>query len=193
MRKFKDREVTNEEVGELLRAMKWAPSAGNKQPWEVVVVRDDDIQEELAEIALEQYWIEGAPVIMVVCVDEEKAEHTYGGRGRELYGVQATAAAIENMLLRATEMGLGTSWVGAFNEGEASVALDCSDHIRPVAIIPVGYPDEQVQPPSRYEVTSFAHLNKFGEKETGQWGGLKKHARKAKRSTKKFYDSIKNR
>ncbi|MFP4116195.1 MAG: nitroreductase family protein [Candidatus Aenigmatarchaeota archaeon] len=191
IRKFKDKEIGDEEIGELLRSVKWAPSAGNRQPWEVVAVKDEELKEELAEIALEQYWMTDAPVILVICVDKKRAEHVYGERGRELYGIQAAAAATQNILLRATEMGLGTSWVGAFDEGQASAALNCDDNIRPVAMVPVGYPDEQPEPPGRHDVTSFVHLNKFGKKDIGEWKGLVKHAKKAKRKTKKLLSSLK--
>jgi nitroreductase len=66
----------------------------------------------------------------------------YGYRGKTLYCIQDTAAATQNILLTAYSLGLGTCWIGAFNEDEAKRALNAPEGIRPVAIIPVGYPDE---------------------------------------------------
>lgn len=190
IRRFQDKEVADEQIGELLTAFKWAPSAGNRQPWEVIVVRDEEIQEELAEIALDQTWMTSAPVIFVVCVNEKRGRGHYGERGEELYAVHTTGAAIQNLLLRAEDMGLATCWVGAFDEEQASTTLECGDWVRPVAMIPVGYPAERKEPPARSDITDFTYTEKFGKYEKGEWKGLKKYAGKARRKTKKLLDSL---
>ncbi len=192
IRKFKDKELKKEEVGELLKAARWAPSAGNKQPWEIIVVRDKEKQEELAEIALEQYWMEEAPIILVVCLNKEIAKGKYGDRGTELYGIQATGAAIQNILLRATELGLGACWVGAFDEDQAKVALKCTgeDDIIPVAMIPIGYPEDLPEAPPRRRVNSFTHVDGYREKDLRDWKGLRKYMKEARRETKKFLRSL---
>ena len=92
---------------------------------------------------------EEAPVVLVVCVDLPEAQGRYGARGRDLYSLQDTAAAVQNVLLLAHSMGLGTCWVGAFNEAQAAKAIDLPDLLRPVALIPVGYPAEEPRPPGR--------------------------------------------
>ncbi len=134
------RDVAPEDVEKMLRAAIRAPSAGNLQPWFFVVVRDQKKKEALARAALDQEFIAQAPVVVVVCADPGRSAMRYGGRGVNLYCLQDTAAATENLLLAAVALGLGGCWVGAFNEEEAARALDLPSHLRPLALVPLGYP-----------------------------------------------------
>lgn len=184
IRKFTDEEVSDKDIGEMLMACKWAPSAGNKQPWEVIVVRDEEIKEELVDAAMGQKWIKYASAVLVVCINKKIAKGAYGDRGVELYAVQSTAAAIQNMLLRATELDLGTCWVGAFDEGSVAGLLGCEDWIRPVALIPVGHPKRKPTPPDRYDIADFTYENQFGEDYKGKFEGITKKWRKLRRKLK---------
>lgn len=134
------RRVDEELVEELLRCACQAPSAGNVQPWRFVVVRDPGLRTRLAEAALGQSFVADAPVVIVVCADLAAHASAYGRRGVELYAVQDTAAAIENLLLCAVALGLGACWVGAFREDEVARTLNLARDIRPLALVPVGYP-----------------------------------------------------
>lgn len=191
IRKFENEEVADEEIGKLLTACKWAPSAGNRQPWKIVVVKDKEKINELSKAALGQKWITHAPVVLVVLTDKERSEATYGERGKELYALQSTATAVQNILLRARDIGLGSCWVGAFDEDNVRDIVDCQkEDIRPVAILPVGHPKEEPEPPSRKEITSFTFLNEYGGKEEGEWQGLDEYAEKAKKKAKKLLKSL---
>jgi len=141
-----DRDVSPETVTKLLEAAIGAPSAGNCQPWYFFVVRNQEIKRALAHAALGQWFLSEAPVVIVVCADPERSALRYGGRGRHLYSVQDTAAATENLLLAAVASGLGACWVGAFDEEEASRALDLPSRLRPVAMVPIGYPAGRPSP-----------------------------------------------
>ena len=91
-------------------------------------------------------WTKEPPrssVVFVVCADEKRAAESYGGRGKTLYCIQDTAAAIQNILLTACSMGLGTCWIGAFKEDEVRKVVNAPKNMRPVALIPVGYPNEE--------------------------------------------------
>jgi nitroreductase len=138
----REKNVSEETVETLIDAARWAPSAGNIQPWEFVVVRRQEIKKALAEAAFNQSFIEEAPVVIVVCADENRSSEGYGQRGKALYCIQDTAAAIQNIHLAAYSLGLGTCWVGAFREEKASEILKTPPAIRPVALIPVGYPSK---------------------------------------------------
>jgi nitroreductase len=105
-------------------------------------VRKPDVKRKLSEAALNQAHVEEAPVVIVVCADENRSSAGYGMRGKTLYCLQDTAVAVQNILLTAYSFGLGTCWVGAFNESLAKTALNVPEGVRPVAMIPVGYPDE---------------------------------------------------
>jgi len=135
-------DIRRETVERLLSAAILAPNAGNRQPWHFYVVRDPKLREGLVAAAGGQGFILQAPVAIVVCADAEQSAGRYGKRGRELYCLQDTAAAVENILLAAVALGLGGCWVGAFDESEAARVLDLPGNHRPVAILPIGKPAE---------------------------------------------------
>jgi nitroreductase len=134
------RDVPPDMIERMLGAAIRAPSAGNCQPWHFVVVRSEQTKNQLAEAAYGQWFIADAPVVIVVCAEPARSAWRYGSRGVQLYCLQDTAAATEHILLAATALGLGACWVGAFDERAASKALNLSIDLRPVAIVPIGYP-----------------------------------------------------
>jgi nitroreductase len=161
IRAFQNRDIPQEMVDRLIDAARWAPSAGNIQPWEFIIVRKPETKRKLAEAALEQTFIEEAPVVIVVCADENRSSQGYGTRGKTLYCLQDTAAATQNIHLAAYALGLGTCWVGAFREDEAKKILNIPSGVRPVAIIPVGYPAEKPQPRNRRPINQIIHYESF--------------------------------
>jgi nitroreductase len=161
IRAFKSDDVSPEIVKRLIDVARQAPSAGNIQPWEFIIVRELKIKRSLAEAALDQVFIEEAPVVVVVCANENRSSQGYGARGKTLYCIQDTAAAIQNILLFAYAIGLGTCWVGAFREDEAREILKIPSGIRAVAIIPIGYPAETPLPRSRRPINLIVHYETF--------------------------------
>lgn len=140
IRAYKNQKLSQETINQLIDAARKAPTAGNAQPWAFVVVSKQETKEDLSRAAYGQRWLEQASVVIVVCVDEKRAEDSYGERGKVLYCIQDTAAAIQNILLAAYSLGLGTCWMGAFEEGEIRRIINAPSEMRPVALIPVGYP-----------------------------------------------------
>ena len=134
-----DRAVSAEDEQRLLEAACRAPSAGNVQPWRFFAVRNVEMKSRLMAAALGQPWVGEAPLLIVACADLAAHEKAYGRRGVELYSIQDTAAAVENILLAATALGLGSCWIGAFRESQVAEALEIPRHLRPVALIPIGY------------------------------------------------------
>ncbi|MFH0778903.1 MAG: nitroreductase family protein [Candidatus Eisenbacteria bacterium] len=139
-RAFESTPLEQETIKRLLGAMLRAPSAGNAQPWHFYVVTNESTRKNLSEAAYGQQFVRQAPVVFVVCVVLSKAQAAYGQRGSSLYCLQDTAAAVENLLLAAESMGLGSCWVGAFDESRAGKVLGLPSHRRPVAMVPVGKP-----------------------------------------------------
>jgi nitroreductase len=160
IRAFKQQDVPEETVEKLIDAARHAPSAGNIQPWEFVIARKQDTKKKLAQAAY-QAFVEEAPLVIVVCANENSSSSGYGKRGKTLYCIQDTAAATQNILLTAYSLGLGTCWVGAFNEKEAKKALQAPDGIRPVAIIPVGYPNRTPSQRGRRPLNQIVHHEGF--------------------------------
>lgn len=161
IRAFKNEEVSVEDVKRLVDAARWAPSAGNMQPWEFIVVRKPEIKKALVEAALGQDFIKEASVVIIVCANENSSSERYGVRGKSLYCIQDTAAALQNMHLTAYSLGLGTCWIGAFNEEEATRILKIPQGIRPVAIVPVGYPTETARLPKKRPFDQIVHYEAF--------------------------------
>ena len=161
IRSYDEQPVTEAQIRTLLEAASFAPSAGNIQPWEFVVVKDPGIKAQLAAAALDQAFIAEAPVVIVVCANETRSQQGYGSRGVTLYCIQDTAAATQNLLLAACALGLGTCWVGAFQEPAASSALNLPPHVRPVGIIPVGIPAENRPPRRRRPMDDIVHREAF--------------------------------
>lgn len=156
IRKFKDREVGKEMLEELLNAAQMAPSAGNLQARDFIVVSNKISKQKLKEAALGQSFIEQAPVVIVVVANIERSSRIYRSRG-ELYAIQDATAGVENLLLAAHSMGLAACWVGAFDEIAVSEILVLPHKTRPVAIIPVGYSDEAPSAPQRMGLDKVVH------------------------------------
>ena len=161
IRTFKNQNVPGKMIEKLIDAARWAPSTGNIQPWEFVIITKPTVKKKLAQAALNQTHVEEAPVVIVVCADEKRAAMGYGNRGKTLYCIQDTAAATQNILLTAYSLGIGSCWIGAFNEDEAKEALNAPEGIRPLAIIPVGYPNETPPQRSRKFINQIVHHEGF--------------------------------
>lgn len=147
----RDRAVEPEQLRRVLDAARRAPSAGNRQPWRFLIVREAVTREALAVAAHDQMFLLDAPLVIVVCAEPERSAERYGARGRNLYCLQDTAAAVTHLLLAATALGLGSCWVGAFDEDEVVGILRLPRDLRPVALIPLGYAAEDPAPTSRRE------------------------------------------
>jgi len=159
VRAYAEKGLTDEEISTLIEAAIKAPSAGNMQPWAFVAVRDRGVKEALVEAAHGQGFVASAPVIIVVCAEPARTAPKYGDRGTNLYCLQDTAAAVENILLTAAHNRLATCWVGAFDEAMAAEALSLPEGIHPVAMIPVGYPDQEPRPRPRRPVAEVLHMD----------------------------------
>ncbi len=148
IRNFKAESIPKEIEKRLVEALIWAPSAGNLQSRKFYFVKNQEKKEELAKAALNQNFISMAPLVIVACEDLDIENH-YGERGKEIFGICDVAAAIENMMLVASEAGLGSCWVGAFNEKVVEKILGIPSNLKPIAIVPVGYPDNIPPAPER--------------------------------------------
>ncbi|EQB88005.1 nitroreductase [Clostridium punense] len=157
IRKYKDIKVSDEFVEDLLRAAMAAPSAGNEQPWEFVVLRDKEVMKRITEIHPYSKMLLNSDVAIVICGDEEK--EVFKG-----YWVQDCSAATENILLAAQDMGLGAVWLGVYPIADRvekiKELLGLPDNVIPLSIVPVGYPDEEKTPADRFDKTRI-HLNRW--------------------------------
>lgn len=151
VRMFRKEPVEEEKVAALKDSLIWAPSAGNLQMRRFYFVFNEDVKKRLVIAALNQRFIQDAPLVVVACADLRIIDY-YGKRGVELYSIQDAAVSVENMMLMAHSLGLGSVWVGAFSEPEVARVLGLTENLRPVALVPVGYPARLPSPPKRVSV-----------------------------------------
>jgi nitroreductase len=164
IREFRAGQVDEDDLKRILDAGRLAPSAGNCQPLEMVVVREEKIKQDLARAALGQSFVAEAPIVIVVCANIPRTSSRYGRRGAELYCIQDTAASTQNIHLAAHALGYGTCWVGAFDEKAVAKAIKAPPEVRPVAIVPMGRPAEKPGPAPRLPLSKIVHQNSFGNR-----------------------------
>lgn len=148
IRDFLDKDIPEDIIDKLIDALIWAPSAGNLQSRKFYFVKEERLKKQLASAALNQRFIAEAPLVVVGCTDS-RIYSRYGDRGVNLYSIQDVACSIMSMMLLAWENGLGSVWVGAFREADVAEILDLPHNLRPVAIVPVGYPSRIPLAPPR--------------------------------------------
>ena len=137
---YDKRDVPEELIAQILHAGTLAASAGDIQPWEFIVVKDKAKKAEISLACLRQKHVEDAPLLIIVCANLEKVAIKFGERGKNLYAIQDTGASIQNMLLAAHGLGLGASWVHAFEEEAIKRILKIPDRLRPVGVLAIGFP-----------------------------------------------------
>ena len=148
VRKFNGHEVSDEKVETLLELAMYAPNRLNRQPWHFVVVRDQELREQFADVLRIHSYLETASVVVAVCALPDRSP-TW---------VMDVSAAIENMLIGATSMGIGSAWVGSPDtvmwslfEEAAHDALAIPPHVRIVSLVALGYPAEERPPHTKQE------------------------------------------
>lgn len=161
VREFKPDPVKEGDLKKILKAAQQAPSAGHCQPLELVIVKDQVQKKRLARAALGQTFIAEAPVAVVVCANVARTSQRYGRRGEELYCIQDTAAATQNMTLAAYALGYATCWVGAFDEGAVAEVIKAPAGVRPLAIVPIGKPAEKPSLPQHIPLSKIVHEDRF--------------------------------
>ncbi len=157
IRKYTDKEVSEELIEKILRAGMAAPSAGNQQPWHFIVIDDRDVLIEIPKFHPNSRMLMEASRAIVVCGDLKLQKY-------EGYWIQDCSAAMENMLLMVQELGLGAVWLGVYPVEERVKGvvklLNLPENIMPLSIISIGYPDEKRDPVDRYN-PSRIHRNRW--------------------------------
>ncbi len=152
IRSYQKRAVEEEKIKAIMEAVRSAPSAGNLQAYEVLVVLDEVKKTEVARWALSQWFIAEAPAVFVFFANPSRSAVKYGKRGAELYCIQDATTACAYAQLSAVALGLGTCWVGAFEESGLKASLSTPREWKPIAILTVGYPAEEPIPTPRRSI-----------------------------------------
>jgi nitroreductase len=138
IRKYKDKEIEKEKLIKVLESARIAPSASNRQEWKFIVVKDENTRNKLVSAAHDQKFVGQAPVTIVACSTESERIMPCG---QYAYTVDLSIA-VSFMMLEATELGLGTCWLGAFDEEAVKEILGIPSDIRVPAMFTMGYADE---------------------------------------------------
>ncbi|WP_369018455.1 nitroreductase family protein [Thermatribacter velox] len=136
VRKFRSEEVVEEDLKEILEAARMAPSAGNLQPWKFIVVRNEKKKRYLAQACSGQEFVGEAPVVIVACATGRGG---FIGKYMESWPIDV-AIAFTHLILAAWNKGLGTCWIGDFDEEKVKEICEIPPEVRVVAITPLGYP-----------------------------------------------------
>jgi nitroreductase len=156
VRAYLPREVEAEKVTQILKAANAAPSAGNLQAYEIYRITEGKERKALARAALGQWFIAQAPVVLVFCANPARSAGKYRERGARLYAVQDATIACTFAMLAATALGLGTVWVGAFDDAAVQKVLGTREFV-PVAILPIGYAAEEPEATPRRSLADLVH------------------------------------
>lgn len=156
IRKYSNKPVEEEKLLKVLEAARLSPSAKNQQNWKFIVVQDGQIRERLTE-AIGQPFVGEAPIILVCCGTEASGVMKCG---QPRYTVDLSIATAY-MILEAYEQGLGTCWLGSFDENKVKDILDIPEDVRVVSITPLGYPSESPSQRPRKELNEIVSYDKY--------------------------------
>ncbi len=142
VRKYQDKPVDREVLMRLMEAARIAPSASNRQEWRFVIIEDSAKRVALCQAAMGQSFVSKAPVIIVACAETD--DHVMAC-GEKCYPIDV-AIALQHVALQAVHEGLGTCWIGAFEQEKVKTILGIPEGVRVVDMLTVGYAD--CDPPS---------------------------------------------
>lgn len=161
VRRMQSTPIPAELVERLFEAARLAPSWANKQCWDFIAVADPGLRAALAQAGGPKGAMQTAPLIVVACARPQAS----GNRAGLQYFMLDMGIAVEHLILEAETLGLGTCWVGWFDEEAVRHALGIPPEVQVVALVPVGYPDEE--PPAR---------GRRGMEDILSWNGWKRPA-----------------
>ena len=138
VRRYSPRPIPDSTLARLRDALRLAPSACNFQPWRFIFVTDQKLRAELGQAAHQQTFIAQAPLIVVACGFPDRAYQGMGGHGNSVE--VDVAIALDHLTLTAVAEGLGTCWIGAFDEPAVKRLLEIPQEVKVVALTPVGFP-----------------------------------------------------
>ncbi|MCZ7355347.1 MAG: nitroreductase family protein [Candidatus Methanoperedens sp.] len=157
IRAYDSREVEEDKLERILESGRLSPSAGNRQERRFVIVRDPRTRQMLSEAARDQKFVAAAPVVIAACSVESDYIMLCG---QPAYTID-TAIAVDHMALQAVEEGLGTCWIGAFDEKKVKEILNIPEDVRVVALLPLGYPSAIPGPAKRKSLDEIVKWEKW--------------------------------
>jgi nitroreductase len=159
VRRYKADPISDDVLHRVLEAARFSPSGKNLQPWKFILVQDESLKQRLAVASIRQTFIAEAPVVVVACGFPDRC-YSRMGNYMKSWPVDV-AIAFEHLVLQAQEEGLGTCWIGAFEEKDVKSILDVPEGVRVLALTPLGYPDENPVPRGRKSLEEIVSYNSY--------------------------------
>jgi len=153
VRRFEQKAIPKEVLNKILEAGRQAPSAANRQPWRLIIITDDYLKKQLSK-GLFNRFIKNAPLTIVGCADT-------GALLTGKWAVVDTSIALENVVLAAWTLGVGSCWIGDFKEEKVKQLLNVPSDWTIVALLALGYPAEKPKQPRKKPLESLTSFNKF--------------------------------
>lgn len=180
IRKYSALVISDDEVMVIIDAARLAPSGGNMQPWEFIVIRDNDRIRQISRITYAgflksgrpQKWIENAKALIVACLDKKRSTARYGSLRDGVIAFLDMGAAIENAILAAQSLGIGSCWVAGFDEIKLGQLLKLPSWILPVSIICMGRYDQAPASPPKLTISDILHWEFYGNKKASSFNRL---------------------
>lgn len=157
IRAYQNKPVEDEKLQLVLEAARLAPSARNRQEWRFIVVKDRETREKLAAAANGKQFVAEAPVIIAACATEAEYVMSCG----QPAGTVDTSIAFSFLILQAHELGLGTCWLGAYDENAVKEILCIPPHVRVVAMSPLGYPAQSPEAKPRKSLEEIVAYERY--------------------------------
>ncbi|HID07703.1 MAG TPA: nitroreductase [Armatimonadetes bacterium] len=154
VRRYKSDPIPTEHLKTILEAGRQAPSAGNRQPWQFIIVRDTEVKRALGEACNGQTWIADADVIIAGLSLPQVSDRWHD---------KDVMIALQNMILAATALGYGTCWIGAFNAEKVKQVLNIPEDVNVVALTPVGVPAEMPNARPRKDASEIFFSDQYGK------------------------------
>ena len=172
IRSFKSTPIDQQTIDSILEAGRLAPSWGNTQTWRFVIIQDNKVKTQLADSATplgsrNNSVLKEAPVVIAACAEMNRAGFREGKPTTDKEGywfLFDAALALENIVLEAQELGIGTLYIGAFDAKKAGSVLGVPEGYSCVILLPLGYPNEHPEPRQRKNISEIVFKNKFGVK-----------------------------
>jgi len=142
VRSFSERPIEQEKMDQILKAAQLAPTAVNYQPQKIYILKSQQAVQRIRSICQCAY---NAPVVLLVCIDETLVWKHPLERGYTT-GEMDASIVCTHMMLEAWELGIGSVWVRAFDSRQVAQAFELPRHIKPVCLLPIGYPSEKSKP-----------------------------------------------
>jgi len=157
VRAYKSDPVEEEKLHQVLEAARLAPTAANRQPFRIVVVRTEGRQEELQRVYPRE-WFAKAPLVLCICTMAEQGWVRMDGKR---YTDVDAAIVMDHLILAATDLGLGTCWIAAFNPTAARQVLGLPEGVEPIAFTPLGYAADQPRPKERKPIADLVRYERW--------------------------------